>query len=144
MRATKSTAACTALQTSALSITDLSSETLAAEQAGHVDPYVLAARYCHKFANIHPFADGNDRMCRLILNSLLFKYAGVFCVLGENEQAKDEYLSIAARGSQADQSWKEADEEEAAFKRPTGGGANLLRLFYASRRRTCKKSSATR
>ncbi|KAH0341473.1 hypothetical protein KCU83_g9640, partial [Aureobasidium melanogenum] len=83
-------------------IAELSSEILAAEQVGHIDPDVLAAKYCRKFVNIYPFADGNGRMCRLILNILLFKYAGVFCVLGENEQAKDEYLSIAARASQSD------------------------------------------
>ncbi|KAG9650531.1 hypothetical protein KCU64_g9033, partial [Aureobasidium melanogenum] len=83
-------------------IAELSSEILAAEQVGHIDPDVLAAKYCRKFVNICSFADGNGRMCRLILNILLFKYAGVFCVLGENEQAKDEYLSIAARASQSD------------------------------------------
>lgn len=67
-------------------------------------------------------------MCRLILNILLFKYAGLFCVLGENEQAKDEYLSVAARGSQSEQAWKEADEEEAAFMKPPWGELALLIL----------------
>ncbi|KAG9853372.1 hypothetical protein KCU98_g3588, partial [Aureobasidium melanogenum] len=109
-------------------IAELSSETLAAEEVGHINPYVLAAKYCHKFVIIDPFADGNGRMCRLILNILLFKYAGVFCVLGENEQAKDEYLSIAARASQSDQAWKEADEEEAAFMKPPWGELALLIL----------------
>ncbi|KAH0279578.1 Fic-domain-containing protein, partial [Aureobasidium melanogenum] len=106
----------------------LSSEISAAEQVGHIDPYVLAAKYCHKFINIHPFVDGNGRICLLILNILLFKYAGVFCVLGENEQAKDEYLSIAVRGSRSDQTWKESDEEEAASMKPPWGELALLIL----------------
>lgn len=109
-------------------IAALSSEILAAEQVGHIDPYLLAAKYCHKFINIHPFIDGNGRMCRLILNILLFKYADVFCVLGEIEQAKDEYLSIAVRGSQSDQTWKESDEEEAASMKPPWGELALLFL----------------
>jgi len=36
-----------------------------------MDPYVLASKYCHKFVNIHPFLDGDGRMCRLIMNGLL-------------------------------------------------------------------------
>ncbi|KAH0371540.1 hypothetical protein KCU65_g1764, partial [Aureobasidium melanogenum] len=107
---------------------ELSSDILAAEQVGHIDPYVLSAKYCHKFVNIHPFADGNGRMCRLILNILLFKYAGVFCVLGENKQAKDVYLSIAARAGESDRIWKEADEEETAFMKPPWGEFALLDL----------------
>lgn len=46
----------------------------------------------------------------------------------ENEQAKDEYLSIAARASQSDQAWKEADEEEAVFTKPPWGELALLIL----------------
>jgi len=41
------------------------------------DPVALAAKYCHMFVNIiHPFVNGNGRMCRLILNALLLKSMG--------------------------------------------------------------------
>jgi len=30
-----------------------------AEERGSLDPYHLAAKYRHKFVNIHPFFDGN-------------------------------------------------------------------------------------
>ncbi|KAF4550169.1 Hypothetical protein D9617_18g033600 [Elsinoe fawcettii] len=80
-----------------------------------VDPYDLAAKYCHIFVNIHPFQDGNGRVCRMILNSILLKYAGVVAVIGENEEERDEYLATAGRASQNQQEWKQADEEEREF-----------------------------
>lgn len=120
-------------------VADLSSGILVAEKLGNIDTYVLAAKYCHKFVNVHPSDDGNGCMCRLILNILISRYAGVFCVLGEDEQEKDAHLSIAARGSQSDQIWKETDEEEAtSIKRPWG---QLALLVLHQRRTTCKKSS---
>jgi Fic family protein len=60
------------------------------------DPFILAAKFCDRFVNIHPFRDGNGRLCRLILNAILLKYAGIVVTLGENEDARDEYLFIAA------------------------------------------------
>ena len=38
------------------------------------------------FVIIHPFLDGNDRMCRLILNAILLRYAGVVVCLGKNDE----------------------------------------------------------
>lgn len=52
------------------------------EQRAYSEPYELAARYHHKFAFIHPFGDGNGRMGRLVLNTLMLKYAGHVIVLG--------------------------------------------------------------
>lgn len=96
-------------------IADLSVDIITAEKLGQIDPFVLAAKYCHKFVNIHPFEDGNGRMCRLIMNVLLFKYTGVFCVLGNDDQGVQDYLTVAVRGGEADQVWKDLDEEEAAY-----------------------------
>jgi hypothetical protein len=67
-------------------------------------------------------------LCDKPLSEELVLDAGVFCVLGENEQAKDEHLSIAARASQSDQIFREADEEEAAFTKPPWGELALLIL----------------
>lgn len=65
------------------------------EKSGVIDPFMLAAKYCDRFVNVHPFRDGNGRMCRLILNAILIKYAGIVVVLGEKDQGRDEYLQIA-------------------------------------------------
>jgi hypothetical protein len=43
-----------------------------ASQTGTIDPVTIASRYCHYFVNVHPFIDGNGRMCRLhIVSSVL-------------------------------------------------------------------------
>ncbi|OJJ78134.1 hypothetical protein ASPBRDRAFT_113009, partial [Aspergillus brasiliensis CBS 101740] len=47
-------------------------------EATHIlDPFTLAAKYSNDFVMIHPFADGNGRMCRLIINAILLKYGGI-------------------------------------------------------------------
>jgi Fic family protein len=83
----------------------------AASLAGHLDPYMLAAKYCHKFVNIHPFVDGNGRTCRLILNAILLGYAGVVVPLGQTESDCETYLSVACRGSESQQIWDSEDLE---------------------------------
>ena len=78
-----------------------------AEKAGELDPFFLAAKYCHKFVNIHPFIDGNGRTCRLLLNTILLKYAGTVAPIGENDDDRSRYLDIAAAANMADE-----DEDE--------------------------------
>ncbi|KAH6990209.1 fido domain-containing protein [Ilyonectria destructans] len=73
-----------------------------AVDSGEIDPVSLAAKYSHTFVNIHPFVDGNGRMCRLILNALLLKYSGVLVCIGEQGHDRDRYLEIAAAGSMAE------------------------------------------
>ncbi|KAM7185684.1 Fido domain containing protein [Naviculisporaceae sp. PSN 640] len=83
-------------------------------EQGSIDPIALAAKYCHVFVNIHPFLDGNGRMCRLILNALLLKYGGgkiPVVAFGGTEEERDEYLSIAASASMRE-GMREDDEEE--------------------------------
>ncbi|CZT48773.1 uncharacterized protein RSE6_09521 [Rhynchosporium secalis] len=69
------------------------------EENAVLDPFMLAANYCDRFVNIHPFKDGNGRVCRLILNAILIKYAGVVVSLGEKGGERDEYLFIAAEST---------------------------------------------
>ena len=69
------------------------------ESSGQIDPFMLAAKYCDRFVNIHPFKDANGQMCRLILNSILIKYAGIAVPLGEKNEDREEYLQIAQESS---------------------------------------------
>ncbi|KAF4956555.1 hypothetical protein FGADI_3707 [Fusarium gaditjirri] len=78
-------------------IEELESDIKKATEKGHIDPVALASKYCHKFVNIHPFGDGNGRMCRLILNTLLIKYGGGCPIVSIGLDGRDrrEYLRIA-------------------------------------------------
>ncbi|KAI1330650.1 fido domain-containing protein [Xylariaceae sp. FL0255] len=92
-------------------IRDFNKDINAAIREGSIDPYVFAAKYCYKFVNIHPFPDGNGRTCRLILNALLLKYAGVMISLGEEDSSRDEYLTEAARASESQSSASDDDDD---------------------------------
>ncbi|MBV5323390.1 Fic family protein, partial [bacterium] len=65
-----------------------------------IDPFSLAAKYSMEFVQIHPFRDGNGRMCRIILNAILCRYAGIIVPIGEHDEERDEYLGIKRRASQ--------------------------------------------
>ena len=45
-------------------IINLNADIEQAERAKRLDPYTLAAKYCAEFLCIHPFLDGNGRICR--------------------------------------------------------------------------------
>ncbi|KAK3683370.1 fido domain-containing protein [Podospora appendiculata] len=83
-----------------------------AAKAGEMNPVALAAKYCHKFVNIHPFVDGNGRMCRLILNALLLKYAEFVVCFGLDEETKGKYLEIASAASLAETGGGKGDWDE--------------------------------
>ncbi|KAF5707111.1 adenosine monophosphate transferase FICD like [Fusarium mundagurra] len=69
-------------------------DTLAAGIKGEIDPVALAAKYSHIFFSIHPFHTANGQMSRLILNAILFKWAGCLAPFGQDEEECAEYLSI--------------------------------------------------
>ncbi|KAK0670105.1 fido domain-containing protein [Cercophora samala] len=80
-----------------------------------LDPVALAAKYSHMLVNIHPFLDGNGRMCRILLNALLYNLGGgALACFGQDETERDEYLGIAARASQntaaQQDEWEEGEE----------------------------------
>jgi len=61
----------------------------------NLDPFYLAADFCQDFVTIYPFKDGNGRMCRLIANAFLIKYAGIVISIGEHDEERKDYLAIA-------------------------------------------------
>ncbi|OAQ99568.1 hypothetical protein LLEC1_04567 [Akanthomyces lecanii] len=65
-----------------------------------VDPFALAAKYSLEFVQIHPFLDGNGRLCRMLLNAVLFRFVGIFAVVGEDDADTDEYMGIKKRSSE--------------------------------------------
>jgi hypothetical protein len=78
---------------------DLQREIEEGETRGILDPFSLASKYSLKFVEIHPFQDGNGRMCRLILNAILLRYAGIVVAIGETEEERVEYIDIKKRAS---------------------------------------------
>ncbi|KAK6497731.1 hypothetical protein TWF481_012134 [Arthrobotrys musiformis] len=64
-----------------------------------MDPIELAAWVCTQFVNIHPFDDGNGRMCRILLNAVLWRYTGLIARIGEDEKGREGYLLLAGRGN---------------------------------------------
>uniref|UniRef100_A0A8H7NCS3 Fido domain-containing protein n=1 Tax=Bionectria ochroleuca TaxID=29856 RepID=A0A8H7NCS3_BIOOC len=90
-------------------IKGLQSDLREAEKLGDIDPVGLAAKYCHIFVNIHPFLNGNGRLCRLILNSILLKYSGTLACIGHMEDDRDEYLRIASSASYREQNSRNLD-----------------------------------
>ncbi|KAH7188203.1 Filamentation induced protein by cAMP/death on curing [Fusarium flagelliforme] len=65
----------------------------------HLDPVSLASKYSLRFVEIHPFQDGNGRMCRMILNAILLRYVGIVVPIGETGEDRVEYLNIKKRAS---------------------------------------------
>lgn len=77
-------------------VKDLAQDLESAQSEGVLDPFMIAATYSDRFVNIHPFRDGNGRMCRLILNAIHVKYAGIVVNLGEHDQNREDYIAVAA------------------------------------------------
>ncbi|KAM0268929.1 hypothetical protein ACHAPA_004529 [Fusarium lateritium] len=87
------------------------SDIQAAADKGEIDPISIATKFCTIFVNIHPFGDGNGRICRLILNAILFKYSGCLVPIGMDADDRNEYLSIAAEASMMGLSNEDTDDD---------------------------------
>lgn len=71
-----------------------------AEEKEVVDPFSIACKYSLEFVQIHPFRDGNGRMCRMILNAIVCRYLGVIIPIGEQEDDREAYIAIKRKSSQ--------------------------------------------
>ncbi|KAK5989974.1 hypothetical protein PT974_08237 [Cladobotryum mycophilum] len=71
-----------------------------AEKKGAIDPFFIASKYSMEIIQIHPFQDGNGRLCRMILNAIVFRYTGILISIGESEEDRSEYMSIHKRVSE--------------------------------------------
>ncbi|KGO46551.1 hypothetical protein PEX1_066320 [Penicillium expansum] len=83
-----------------------------ATKNGTIDPIALASKYTHIFVNIHPFIDGNGRMCRLILNAMLLKFGVFIACIGVDEDDRSTYGEIAINGGALEYLYEDAEEDE--------------------------------
>ena len=93
-------------------VRDLQYELNEARKTGTIDPIMLVAKYSHTFVNIHPFLDGNGRMCRLILNAMLLKFGNLMVCLGGDVSARDTYLEVASGANQLEATYEGREEED--------------------------------
>lgn len=69
------------------------------KEQGKLDPIELAAILHHKLVNIHPFADGNGRTARLLMNIILLQVGYPLVIILKNDRKKYyETLSQADSG----------------------------------------------
>jgi fido (protein-threonine AMPylation protein) len=101
----------------------------AAEQTGEIDVMTLAAKYCYYFVSIHPFEDGNGRLCRLLLNVILVKYAGVCIDIASTPKENFDWQAMTNAANKAFQ--KEVDDVD--WGQHTGHatiGATVIRKVH--------------
>lgn len=61
-------------------------------------PVLMAAQFHYRFVQIHPFADGNGRMARLLMNLILMQ-TGYVPVIIKNETKNEEYYPALAQAN---------------------------------------------
>lgn len=69
------------------------------EHEKKLHPLVLATLFHHKFENIHPFADGNGRTGRMLMNHLLMRRGYPPVVISRRHRR--EYLNVMSRADAA-------------------------------------------
>lgn len=93
-------------------IRELKSDLKEAIKRGTIDPIAIASKYANIFVNIHPFIDGNGRICRLILNSILLKLGSFLVCIGEKEEDRSLYMEVACSASALEDMYGDRDEDE--------------------------------
>jgi len=70
------------------------------KEQSKLNPVELAAILHHKLVNIHPFADGNGRTARLLMNIILLQAGYPLVIILKNDRRKYyDTLSLADRGN---------------------------------------------
>ena len=89
---------------------------------GAIDPLVLIPRFILDFTCIHPFADGNGRMSRLLTLLLLYRAGFIVgkyvSIEGEINRTRDAYYDALQRSSLG---WNEGENDYAPFTAYTLG-----------------------
>ncbi|KAI0152606.1 fido domain-containing protein [Xylariaceae sp. FL1272] len=94
-------------------VRDLEMDLIKAETSKELDLFDMASRYCHRFVCIHPFGDGNGRMCRILVNIILLKYGGHVSRFGGSDAERMEYLDLSQRANKKfHQEEMEMDEDD--------------------------------
>ena len=101
---------------------ELCAEYNRATSEGVLDPLVLIPRFILDFTCIHPFADGNGRMSRLLTLLLLYRAGFVVgkyvSIEGEINRTKETYYDALQQSSAG---WNEGHNDYAPFARYTLG-----------------------
>lgn len=84
----------------ATAVLDFNKELKSAEASGTLDFYVFASKWHHVFHNIHPFLDGNSRLCRLMMNTILLKYLGIIIPIGRDQIEAAKWKETSARANE--------------------------------------------
>lgn len=99
-----------------------------------VDPYQLAAKVSQQILNIHPFLDGNSRLSRIILNTVLLKYTGTIIPFGKDPIEAAKWKETVARALEMESEAEELGEDstvpwkEVATLILIQGGREMMRL----------------
>ena len=71
-----------------------------AEVEKSLDPFAVALKYFYTFLNIHPFLDGNSRLCRLLINVIILKYTGIMIPIGRDSVEAAKWKETVTRASE--------------------------------------------
>ena len=73
----------------------------------NLDLVSLAAKYATYLVTIHPFEDGNGRLCRILLNVLLLRLTGCCAVIGVEYPEREAWIKASSKAvKQFDKEWR--------------------------------------
>jgi len=82
----------------------------------------LASKYCSFLVYIHPFEESNGRICHLLMNVVLLKYADTVMAIRINAQERKKYIEQAVRANREFTKQKRDDISWEEQARQTGNG----------------------